>query len=119
MCIIFGQHARLLELQSSILMPEWHLCKAGGAVVSGGQGQTKRSPAVGVTERGVQTHSSSKHLCLLHCTMMQPDISLHQNFVLVTLWYGTHFTANASDRVVLEVEQGQTKKSPAVSVTES
>ena len=42
-CNIF---AKLLELQSSILMPEWHLCKAAGAVVSGRQGQTKRSPAV-------------------------------------------------------------------------
>ena len=50
---------------------------------------------------GVQTHSSSKHFCLLHCTMMQPDYCLPTNFFFVKLWYGAPFRAKAFDSVVL------------------
>ena len=82
-------------------MAEWHLCKAGGAVVADEQGQTKRSPAVSVTERGGSnpqqfiTFMSST----LHYYAPRYFFASKLSF-FVTLWYGAPFRANAFDIVV-------------------
>ena len=70
------------------------LCRTGKVKQKGLQ-------LLGLRRGWVQTHFSSKHFCLLHCTMMQPDYCLPTNFFFVKLWYGAPFRAKAFDSVVL------------------